>query len=235
MIECSIVIPCYNEENRLLESLEKIISFFKKELGKNNYEIIVVDDGSNDKTREIAKKFKVRLNKKRINMGKGFSVKEGVLMSSGKEVLITDCDLSTPIYEYFKLKKHLISFDVVIGSRALRDSKVKTRYFKKLFGILSNFVISFLFLNLNIKDTQCGFKLFKGNIARKLFEKSIIGRWGFDFEILFLVKKFNFKVKEVGVKWIEDRRSKVKLIDYPKTFLELVKVKYFNLVGYYDD
>lgn len=234
-IDLSIVIPAFNEEKRLGNNLVKIVDYCKKNI--KNYEIIIVDDGSSDKTIQICNKYKNTSNiiilKNKKNMGKGFSVKKGILKSKGKLILFTDSDLSTPISELNKFLKVISKYDLIIGSRALNTSQVETRLFKKILGRIGNIFISFFVSD--IKDTQCGFKLFKNEVAKKIFSKQTINRWGFDFEILYLAQKYKFDIKEVAVKWIEDKDSKVKLTDYPKTLLELMKIKLNNVRGIYDE
>ena len=206
----------------------KFLAQFKKK------EFIVVDDGSTDETKQILeqlarnKKF-IKIISYRKNMGKGYAVKSGVLSSHFDVILVSDCDLSTPLQEVFKFEKYLKEFDIVIGSRGVKDSdvQVRQRVLKNLSGKLSNYLIRAL-LNIEIYDTQCGFKVFNQR-SKILFQKQKINRFGFDFEILFLAKKLNFMVKEVGVTWRNDVLSKVKKIDYIKTLLELFKVRLFWL------
>lgn len=220
----SIIIPAYNEEGRIGNSIEKISKYFVNE----DYEIIVIDDGSSDRTREVVSKFEnVKLNEKRKNRGKGYSVKEGIFMSKGEIILVSDADLSTPIEEFAKLNKYLGKYDIIIGSRALKDSKVQNNIFRKLLGRFGNLLIRFVVKD--IKDTQCGFKLFKADVAKKLFNKQTIDGFGFDFEILFLAQKNNYKIKEVPVVWKNAEGSKVKPIHYLITLMELFKIIKNNL------
>ena len=231
MQSISLVIPVYNEEERLQKNFSKYLKFLAQFQKK---EFIVVDDGSTDETKQILeqlarnKKF-IKIISYRKNMGKGYAVKSGVLSSHFDVILVSDCDLSTPLQEVFKFEKYLKEFDIVIGSRGLKDSDVQVRQhvLKDLSGKLSNYLIRAL-LNIEIYDTQCGFKVFNQR-SKILFQKQKINRFGFDFEILFLAKKLNFMVKEVGVTWRNDVLSKVKKIDYIKTLLELFKVRLFWL------
>ena len=134
-LDLSIVIPCYNEEKIIFNTLETISNFFKNK----NYELIIVDDGSIDKTRDIVKKFdKVILNKERKNKGKGYSIKEGVLVAQGDLILISDADLSAPVSEFYKLKKFIDKYEIVIGSRGLKKSQVhnyKYRIIPRIYNI----------------------------------------------------------------------------------------------------
>jgi dolichyl-phosphate beta-glucosyltransferase len=208
--------------------LEKISSFFNDQ----EYEIIVVDDGSTDKTREVVSKFdNVILNNQRENFGKGFSVKEGIFMATGNKVLLTDADLSTPIEEYNKLNEYFNDYPIVIGSRALAESQVQNNIFRKMLGRFGNLLIRFIVKD--IKDTQCGFKLFDRNVASDLFSRQTIKGFGFDFEILFLAQKKEYKIKEVPVIWKNVEGSKVKPIHYFITLFELFKIMKNNLKGKY--
>ncbi len=230
-MKLSIIIPAYNEESVLRSSLQKTKDYFKQK--KYSYEIIVIDDGSEDKTRKIAEEEKAVLNKKRTNKGKGYSVKEGVRLAKGDYILYMDADMSTPLEELKIFLQYIKKYDIVIASRKTPDSLVKTRFYKKILGRISHLPIKLLLVN-DIKDTQCGFKLFKKEVAKRLFKMQKIMRWGFDFEILFLAQKNGYVIKEKGVRWVEDKNSKVKLIDYPKTMIELFKIKYYDYKGYYD-
>ncbi len=224
----SLVIPVYNEAERLQRNFSKYLKFLEPLKKK---ELVFVDDGSTDGTKKILEQFAghekfVKIISYKKNMGKGYAVKRGVLSSHFDVILVSDCDLSTPLQEVFKFEKYLREFDIVIGSRGLKDSdvQVRQRVLKALSGKLSNYLIRAL-LNIEIYDTQCGFKVFNQR-SKILFQKQKINRFGFDFEILFLAKKFHFEVKEVGVTWRNDALSKVKKIDYIKTLFELFKIRF---------
>ena len=220
--EISIIIPCYNEEKNIFNTIKSISSHFNKTC----FEIIVIDDGSNDNTRKIINSIDdIIINEKRENKGKGYSIKEGVLKSRGKKILITDADLSTPIDEYQKLNKFIDEYEIVIGSRGLNDSQVENNIFRIFFGKVGNILIRCIVKN--IKDTQCGFKLFKTDVAKDIFSLNTLDRFGYDFELLFLAQKKNYNIKEVAIKWKSSDDSKVKIIDYFHTFIELIKV-FFN-------
>lgn len=218
----SVIIPCYNEEERLAKSLPIIRNYFKG-IGISSYEIIVINDGSTDKTEEIANKHSCILNQHRKNKGKWFSIREGVMMSTATDyILVTDSDLSTPISYFDEFIKEFPKYDIVIASRAITGSNVKTSWFKRIAGRISNIPISFLVKN--ISDTQTGFKLFSVDIAKKIFPKCIINRWGGDVEVLYLAQKYGYRIKEYPVHWTNMPGSKVKLSDYPKTLLELFRI-----------
>lgn len=232
----SIVIPAYNEEERLPNTLKKIKDYIVK---KNlNAEIIVVDDGSSDRTVGVIQKLNIpnlKVIKNPINCGKGFSVKRGVLEAKGEYILFTDADNSTPIEELDNFLSQLQDDTILIGSRYLKESKIKIKQPKPrvIIGRMGNYLIQKM-LGMDIKDTQCGFKLFPYNLARGIFSRQRIKRFGFDFEILTIAKIQGYKIKEVPVTWINSPISRVRPIkDVWRTFLDLIYVKVNLLRGIY--
>lgn len=209
--------PAYNEQLRIPATLIDLVDYFD---GLDlSYEIIVVDDGSTDHTTKIVRKFeKLRPNIRHIrvpvNSGKGFAVKTGMLNSYGKRVLFTDADGSTPAEEFARLS---LAIDrgahLAIGSRALShgETKVTTNFFRKYLGRLFNSAIN-LFLISDIKDTQCGFKLFTANAAAFLFEKQRAKGFSFDFEIILIARKVGLRIEEIPVNWHNVPGSKVNVI-----------------------
>jgi dolichyl-phosphate beta-glucosyltransferase len=229
----SVIIPAYNEETRISRTLKRIIRYFNKKGHK--HEIIVVDDGSTDSTIKVVKNLKnrnIKILKNKVNKGKGFSVRKGMLAGEGDYLLFTDADLSTPIEELDKFLNYT-DYDIIIGSRALKESKVTTKSHKKLLGKAANLLINLLAVR-GIKDTQCGFKLFKQKIAKQLFSRQLINRFGFDFEILFLAQKKGYSIKELPVMWVNAEGSKVKPTDYFRTFGELLKIRINQIKGKYN-
>lgn len=228
----SIVIPAYNEEERIVATLSKIYDFLKTK--EYDYEIIVVDDGSTDKTvlevqqSELFKDNKSGIIKNWINMGKGFSVKRGILASRGDYVLFSDADLSTPIEEADKLFSYINKgYDIVIGSRSVKDSDVKIHqpWHREKMGKTFNLFVKLLLMK-DFNDTQCGFKLFGGNIARKLAPLLKIDGFCFDAEMLYLAKIKGYKIKELGVVWKNSPQTKVEAIGSSiNMFLDLLKIK----------
>ena len=232
-LSISIIIPVYNEAARIKRSLKKIADYFQSD----DYEIIIIDDGSKDETLDIVKSFnndRIKIFRNEVNLGKGFSVKRGVLLSNKQYVLFSDADMSTPISEFKKFKPFLKTHDIIIGSRALSGSNVKVRqpFYKVFLGRIGNMLIRLLAVK-GITDTQCGFKLFNKK-TKSIFEKLTVFRWGFDFELLFLAQKNKYKIKEIPVIWINDARSKVKTSDYITTFFDLIKIRVNNLLGKYN-
>jgi len=228
----SIVIPAYNEESRIGESLLKIKSYFDAQ--GVDYEIILVDDGSTDNTRQVSEDFKMKIKNFKIisypvNNGKGYALRQGVLDSSGDAVLLTDADLSTPIEELDRLRP-LISdqqHDVVIGSRALEASNIikKQPWWRQGMGKIFNKIVKILVLD-DFDDTQCGFKLFSGNVARRLFKNARINRFAYDVEILTMAKERGCRIVEVPVKWINSPASKVNpIFDSMQMLFDLIKIR----------
>lgn len=230
--ELSIIIPAYNEENRIKNTLLIIRDFIE---GKNiNSEIIVVNDGSLDKTRGIVEKIRHKIpNLKLIdlckNSGKGFAVKKGIEASQGKFILFTDADNSTPIEEFEKLSQRMkeSKANIAIGSRYLRDSdvRIKQPVYRILLGRIGNFLIR-LFLIDEIKDTQCGFKLFEHKVAREVFSFQKVKRFAFDMEVLVIAENMGYKIVEVPVSWFNSPESRVRPIkDALRTLKDLIYIK----------
>ncbi len=222
-----IVIPAYNEENYIKKTLPQVIEYckiFQKRYSVNT-QIVVVDDGSTDETHNVLKTFVNNINIVHYekNMGKGYALRQGVMFTESDYIYIADADLSTPIEYMEKFYELIQDFDCIIGSRTMETENVKVSPFRKLFGNLSNIAIRSI-LDLDFKDTQCGFKMFN-NDAKKFFLMCENKRWGYDFEFLYLLKKNNLSIKELPVKWEAVGESKVKPLDYFKTFKELIDVK----------
>lgn len=228
----SIVIGAYNEEKRIKNSLCEIFNFLEKK--QINHEIIVVNDGSTDKTNEVLIKIAaeiptLRINAYEENRGKGFALRVGVLSSRGNLVLISDADLSTPIEEievvlpFIKSKKN----EIAIGSRGLPLSKIIRRqsWWRQGMGKIFNKLVKLLVLE-DFTDTQCGFKLFEGKVARELFGELKTERFAFDVEILARAKKKGYRIIEVPVRWINSNHSKVNpVFDSLSMIKDLVKIR----------
>jgi glycosyltransferase involved in cell wall biosynthesis len=233
MIYLSIVIPLYNEEKRIPESIEKLGSYFKNQ--KYSYEIIFVNDGSSDNTvskinSEISKQKNlknIRIIDNKKNHGKGYVIRQGIMNSFGKYVLFTDVDLSTPIEEVEKLFPYIEKYPVIIGSRYLKKDSIKIAQplSRRIISRAGNLFVK-TFLGFPYKDTQCGFKLFESNASKDIFKRSTINRWGFDMEILAIAKLLGYKVKEVPVNWYDDPRSQVRAgRAAANTIKEVIKIK----------
>jgi glycosyltransferase involved in cell wall biosynthesis len=204
------------------------------------YELIVVDDGSSDDTAPIVRKSNIkglRLIQNPQNQGKGFTVRNGVLASSGSYVLFSDADLSAPIEELPKLLNIAVSenADVVIGSRAIDRSYIEKHQspFREIGGIAFNLMVR-SFLGLGLHDTQCGFKLFNRKKSRRIFERLTTAGFGFDPELLFLAKRDGLKIREVPVRWSHAEGSKVHFMKHATVmFLDLVRIRWNALTGKY--
>lgn len=210
--DLSVIIPAYNEEKRLGPNLGPVLKYLHKHFP--NFELIIVDDGSTDNMAKSVRKAvlsepRARLISYKLNRGKGYAVKKGVLASLGKQVLFMDADMSTPIGEIPKILKMLENADIVIGSRGKSDAPP--------FRQIASFVfdqIKYILVGLReFKDTQCGFKAFDGDIARKLFAKSQVDRFMFDVEILYLAVKMKYKIIEMPVVWADMPDSKVHFLE----------------------
>jgi dolichyl-phosphate beta-glucosyltransferase len=227
----SVIIPAYNEEKRLPKTLKEINDYLKKQNFES--EIIVVSDGSTDKTCEVVEELKseipnLRLICEKINRGKGYGVKIGMLNAKGKFRLFTDADNSTPISEIEKFWPEFEKgADIVIASRDIKGAVLDPPQplFRRFVGEVFKYLRKIIVGLWEIEDTQCGFKGFKGEVAEKIFPKAKIERFAFDPEILLIAKKMGFKIKEVPVYWKNDLQSKVKLKSMVKMLIDLFKIR----------
>ncbi|MGA7171523.1 MAG: dolichyl-phosphate beta-glucosyltransferase [Candidatus Sulfotelmatobacter sp.] len=236
----SIVIPAYNESARLGATLEKVLAYVRQQ--RWDTEVIVVNDGSRDNTAEIVRGFAknnsmVRLVENPGNRGKGYSVRNGILNSRGDVVVFSDADLSSPIEETPKLLQALAAgADIAIGSRWLRAELQTQRQslHRQFFGRVFNLALRMV-LGLQFKDTQCGFKAFTRRAAQTILPLQRIERWGFDPEILFLARKFGFRVDEVPVQWGHSGDTRIHpLIDGTRMVEEMLRVRWYDMTGKYD-
>jgi glycosyltransferase involved in cell wall biosynthesis len=236
----SIVIPAFNEESRLPDTLRKIEQYFVTS-ERPEHEIIVVDDGSTDGTVKAAEGFaaanaNIRVLRNPGNRGKGYSVRHGMLEARLEWCLFSDADLSTPIAELDKLAAaaRRDNVPVAIGSRALDRSLVGVHQsaFREMSGKFFNAVMQ-VTIGLPIKDTQCGFKLFRRDVAREAFSRQTLERWGFDVEVLFIARQLGHRIAEVPVRWDNAEGSKLSIWSGATAFLELAKVRVNSLRGLY--
>lgn len=237
-IYLSVIIPAYNEEKRIHKILEAADSYFRKQ--DYDYEIIVVNDGSKDKTAEVVNQFKSKIKNLKLidnkeNHGKGYVVKQGMLAALGKYRLFADADNSTSIDQVEKVLPYFKEgFDVVIGSRAIKGAQILNPqpFYRVLLGKLGNIIIQ-IFAVWGISDTQCGFKCFTNKAAKDIFSRQTIYRWGFDVEILAIAKYLDYKIKEVPIVWINDPISHVKFSAYFQVLFETLKVRWNLITGKY--
>ncbi|MGB9876963.1 MAG: dolichyl-phosphate beta-glucosyltransferase [bacterium] len=216
-MDFSIVIPAYNEAKRLGKSLDIIMDFMKKWCP--SFEVIVVDDGSKDSTSSIVEEKmlnhkELKLVKLPQNRGKGYAVKTGIMKAKGRYILFSDADLSTPIEElpnlFFWVEK---GYDIAIASRACPGAKLEVHQpmHREFMGRVFNLLVRLILLP-GVYDTQCGFKLFRREVAREIFQRQRFEGFSFDFEILYIAKKLGYKIKEVPVRWRHSPGSKVKVL-----------------------
>lgn len=228
--QLSVIIPCFNEESRLPASLVTINEYL--EGCGLSYEVLIVDDGSSDETVRIAEEAARRNPRLSVhhydeNRGKGFAVAYGAARTRGEAVLFSDADLSTPLSEMEKLLPYLDKgFDVVIGSRGLRESDLKVRqpWWRERAGRMMNFMIRRA-SGLRFRDTQCGFKLFSQRAARDIFPNLTVRRWMFDVEALVLARKLGYDIKDVPITWINSGESRVKASHFPNIMRELLHIR----------
>ena len=235
----SIVVPAYNESERLGTTLEQILNHARRHNWKA--EIVVVDDGSRDDTLEIANKFaathpEVRPIQNPGNQGKGYAVRNGMLQARGAMLLFTDADLSSPISEATKLFAALESgADLAIGSRWLDPSLMFQRqsFKRQALSRIFNFYLRVVLL-FPYRDTQCGFKAFTRQAAEMIFPLQRVNRWGFDAEILYLAHRQKLRVSEVPVAWGHDERSKIHPIrDGLRMGWDALKIRWNAMTGRY--
>jgi glycosyltransferase involved in cell wall biosynthesis len=236
--ELSIIIPSYNEEKRLPETLRQIASYLGA--SKNEAEVIVVDDGSSDGTAEVAQSFAgqvpgLRVLSNGVNRGKGFSVRRGMREARGRIVLFTDADLSAPIAEADKLLGALATADVAIGSRSLDRSLIEVHEsaFREFAGIVFNKIVRVL-LRLPFVDTQCGFKAFVRERCQIIFLQQRIERFGFDPELLYLARHHGLRTVEIPVRWSHSPNTRVNMLrDSALMFAEVLLIRWGALRGKY--
>lgn len=219
--DLSVVVPAYNEGIRLQPSLRRIFEYLRA--SGRSFEVLVVDDGSRDDTVEVARGFQpeaavgeLLVLCHRVNRGKGAALRTGVLASQGARVLLSDADLSTPIEDLERLEPHLEDRDeeppaeLAIGSRAVAEADITHRqpFYREIMGKVFNLVIRLSGVR-GIRDTQCGFKLLDGDVARELFAAVTIDRFAYDVELIWLARRQGYRVAEVGVRWANSEDSRV--------------------------
>lgn len=240
-IYLSVIIPAYNEENRLPKTLREINNYLKKQTYTS--EIIVVSDGSNDKTVEVSRSMASEINNLKVlefkeRLGKGFGVREGIFEAKGEYRIFTDADNSTSIDQIEKMWPEFeAGYDIVIGSRDIKGAvlTVPQPWIRKVvlgggFKLVRKIIIGLW----TIQDTQCGFKCFRGKAAQDIFSRITIRHFGFDPEVLIIAKKLGYKVKEVPITWVNDAQSKVKFKSMVKMLFETFKIRQNLILGKYE-
>ena len=237
-LDLSIVIPAYNEERRLPETLRRIRAYL--EAKRAEAEVVVVDDGSTDLTAAIVMETStvwpaLRLVRNEKNTGKGYAVRHGVLEARGHMVLFTDADLSAPIEEADKLLDALGPYAIAIGSRAIDRSLIEVHEsrFREVAGIIFNKIVRAVTW-VSFEDTQCCFKAFLRAPTRIVFEQQRMSWFGFDPEILFLAKRHGLRVVEIPVRWAHNPDTKIKVFsDSLRMLGELLQLRWNWLLGRY--
>ena len=228
----SIVIPAYNEESRLPATLDRILAWAESGAMRVG-EILIVDDGSSDRTAAVAEEFAdryptVRLIRNIGNRGKGYAVRNGMLKAQGEWILYTDADLSAPIEEATTLYSAALAQDAVvaIGSRALNRSLVEVHQspFREYSGRFFNVVMRLL-TGLPFHDTQCGFKLYRADAAQAIFSRQQLDGFSFDVEDLYIASRLGLKTIEVPVRWSNVEGTKVSLGQGIKSFTDLARIR----------
>lgn len=250
VVKCylSILVPAYNEEKRLPATLEAMADYLARR--DFSHELVVIDDGSKDGTRDVVREFAkdrpwVRLvqyddeSGAPLNRGKGFAVRAGVEAAVGRDILFSDADLSTPIEEMERLLPPISrgDCDIAIASRALPESNLAIHqpFHREFMGRTFNKIVQKMAVP-GIQDTQCGFKAFRGDVAKRLFQLAQIDGFGFDPEILFMANKFGYKVREIPVTWRHQDDSRVNPITASLSMLrELCEIRWNDARGLYDE
>jgi dolichyl-phosphate beta-glucosyltransferase len=235
-MELSVILPAYNEGNKIKKNVLKIDEYLMNK--GYDYEILVVDDGSEDSTSEIVKGIKsdkIKVLKNQPNRGKGYSVRKGMLESKKEYAVFMDADLATPLKELEKFKEFTKDNDVLIASRNLKDSNIVVTqpFHRQILGKGFSLLTQILAVE-GIKDTQCGFKMFNKKAKEIIFPRQTFERFGFDVEILHIANKHDLSIKELPVTWINDPDSRVNPIkDSLKMFIDLLKVRFNSIKGLY--
>lgn len=227
-LELSVVIPAFNEESRIGNTLQSVLDYLNRR--SIHSEVIVVDDGSRDQTVAIVERIddpRVRVVRLPENRGKGAALRAGVLDSVGEWVLVTDADLSTPIEDLETLQRWTGEADLIFGSRAVEGARIEQHQprHREWMGRTFNRILRFLGLT-TLRDTQCGFKLLRGPVARELFSQLSVSRFAYDVELTWVAEREGYRVIEVGVRWRDSPASRVRpLRDSLRMFWDVLKIR----------
>jgi glycosyltransferase involved in cell wall biosynthesis len=234
----SVIIPAYNEENRLPETLEQIIRFLKTQ--PFPAEIIVVENGSRDRTYEIAQGFAQKNENVRAirndQRGKGLAIQRGVKEANGEYVFMCDADLSMPVEEIGKfLPPQLNNVDIAAGSREAPGAvRYNEPYYRHFTGRVFNTLIRLLVLP-TLQDTQCGFKCIRADVARDIFRYQTLTGWAFDVELLYIARLHGYQIVEIPIDWYFNADSKISVLrDSLRMFLDLLLIRRNARRGLYD-
>jgi len=233
----SVIIPAHNEENRLPGTLEQVFHFLEKQSFAS--EVIIVENGSMDKTLEVAQKFAETHQTFRViqsERGKGAAVQRGMLEAQGGYLFMCDADLSMPVEEIAKFAPPALEdFDVAIASR---EAKGAVRYneppYRHLGGRGINFIIQLLILP-GLNDTQCGFKCFRAEVAKDIFQKQTLHGWSFDIELLHIARRRGYRVQEIPIHWYHFTDSKISALrDAVRMIQDIFRIHINTWRGMYD-
>lgn len=235
----SIIIPAYNEERRLSNTLDEFIKYLTRQ--DYTYEIIIVDDGSTDNTLDLLVNYStkynfIKMSRNAKNMGKGYSVKRGIKEANGEYILFSDADLAVrPEYICLIIKELEKGVDIVIGSRAAEGAEIEAPQpkLRESLGMLFNSIVK-RFITHDFLDTQCGFKGFKANVAKTICKEQTLCGYCFDIEILLIAQKDGYTIKEAPVIWNDKEGSKLSIADAPNILMELVKLRINKAKGVYN-
>ena len=239
----SVIIPAYKEGERIGRTLMEIEKYLNSQ--DYDYEVIVIVDGSRDKTAEVARNYSSQIKNLKVidnqeNHGKGYVVKQGLLESRGKYRLFMDADGSTSITHLDKfLPEFQNGYDVVIGSRDIEGAFVQIHQakHKEIMGDMGNWAIRIVLGLWSYPDTQCGFKILSERAVKEIASRMVIDRFGFDYELIILAYKLGFKVKQMPVRWMNEEGSTVTLFGpngYVQVFIDLFKTKWRLMTGKYN-
>jgi dolichyl-phosphate beta-glucosyltransferase len=238
--DLSIVIPAFNEESRLEATVRDVVDYCRT--GSRSFEVIMVDDGSRDGTTRIGRLLveqfaEVRLIRLAANHGKGYAVRTGVVNALGRTILFADADGATPISEIERLESALkAGADIAVGSRALPATgvRVQAKLYRHLIGRTFHILVEWL-ADSEVKDTQCGFKLFQSGVAQDLFSRMRMNGFSFDVEVLVMARQRGYRVAEIPVNWAHQPGSKIRLtVDSLRMAADLVRIRAHCLSGEYE-
>lgn len=237
-MKISLIMPVYNEGKIIKNTLEKLNSFLKKD--KNEWEIVIINDGSTDNTLEILENFKprfFRIVSYEKNKGKGFAIKKGVETASKEYIGFMDSDMAYSFENLIEMAKDLENYEIVMGTRDPSGNPTYQNRVRKFLGKRFR-KISDLILGYELGDTQCGIKAFRKEVAKDLFSKQRMNGWSFDAEILYIAKKRDYKIKKARAivqEYHSEKESRMNLLkDPPKMFLDLLKIRLNNMQKKYE-
>ncbi len=230
-MKLSLIFPAWDEERRILPVLENYYLFLKNKL-KRDFEMIIIPNNCSDDTTKVVEKFcfdrgEVRVFEIKGYSGKGGAVMKGFELAKGKLIGFVDADKSTSPEEFFKLYSNLGLNEGIIGSRKIKGAKIipKRNFIKNMSSLGFSFIVRVLF-NFNYKDTQCGAKLFKKEVANYFVENYTEEHWIFDVDLLNLAKKKRYKIKEFPINWVDDDGSHISTFDGIKSVLKVIKYRF---------